>query len=690
MKLNPVVRHTEPDAVHRALLSGLLTNIGNKGDRYEYKGTRGSSYSIIPGSSVFEEKPEWVMAGEVVRTTKVYARTVAKINPKWVEDAAQHLIKRTHSNPRWDSRTSRVVADERVALYGLDIIPRRTVHFGPIEPVAAREMFIHNALVEGDMRTKCTTVKRNRQLLANLRTVEDKARRGDLIADHQAIFKFYDERLPPEIYSGQKFERWARDHGAELEMTEADLVLSEDAKVTGQTHPDSVVVGSRNAGLSYRFMPGEEIDGVSVRVRVEDLPHLSREVLEWSVPGYIQERIESLIRSLPKQYRRQFDAPTLAEELTPTFKREDGSIESQLAAVLSNRAGVNIRPEQFRRDQVPSYLSPRIVVLDHDGKELASGRDLKPLKDQFKEHAHRVIDEAAGDFQRDGLTDWDMEEFPETIDLEEHGRKILGYPTMVIANDVVNLRVRTSRWIAEQQTRSAQGLLLGFGVKKENKTRAPQLPGYSPMAVNASVLGWSRQHTESVLLARAGMQLGVDGQAVIRDRVEFERRLSAAWADGVQTVQQTISNLAQVLSGVLQAQSRITGSHPQAWDESILDIRTQLELLLYEQWEFLTPTRWLWCYPRYCRAIEIRMDRIRNIGPQRDQQMIRTVLPWVKCLQELRDQGAHQDDAVAQAYQDLFWMVQEYRVAAFAQELRTAMPVSDKRLRAQLDKIIGG
>lgn len=690
MKLNPEVRHTDPDAVHRALLTGLLTNIGNKGDRFEYKGTRGSSYSIIPGSTVFEEKPEWVMAGEVVRTTKVYARTVAKINPKWVEDAAKHLIKRSHSNPRWDSRTSRVVADERVALYGLDIIPRRTVHFGPIEPAAAREMFIHNALVEGDMRTKCAAIKRNRQLLANLRTIEDKARRGDLIADHQAIFQFYAQRIPAEIYSGQKFERWARDHGSELEMQESDLVLSEDAKVTGQTHPDSVVVGNRNAGLSYRFMPGEEVDGVSVRVRVEDLPHLSREVLEWSVPGYIKERVEALIRSLPKQFRRQFDAPALAQELTPTFTREEGSIESQLATVLSNRAGVTIRPEQFRRDQVPDFLNPRIVVLDPDGKELASGRDLKPLKDQFKEHAHRVVDEAAGDFQRDGLTGWDIDEFPESMELEEHGRKILGYPAMVVSEGAVNLRVRTSKWVAEQQTRSAQGLLLGLGIKREHKIRAQQLPGYSPMAVNASVLGWSAKHTESVLLSRAGMQSGIDGRSVIRDRDEFESRLAAAWVDGVQTVQGCITNLARVLSGILQAQARITQNHPHDWDASVRDIRIQLDLLLNQNWEFSTPTRWLWCYPRYCRAIEIRIDRIRNIGPQRDQRMIQSVSPWVKSLQELREQGAHQDDAVAQAFEDLFWMVQEYRVAVFAQELRTAMPVSDKRLRAQLDKIVGG
>ncbi len=690
MKLNPEVRHTEPDAVHRALLTGLLTNIGNKGERHEYKGTRGTAYSIIPGSSVFEDKPDWVMAGEVVRTTKVYARTVAKINPKWIEDAAGHLIKRTHTNPRWDERTNRVVADERVGLYGLDIVPRRTVHFGPIDPVVSREMFIHHALVEGEMRTKCDAIRRNRQLLAKLRTLEDKARRGDLIADHRAIYQFYNQRIPEEIYSGQKFERWARDHGETLAMEEQDLILAEDAGVSSRSHPDSVEVGNRNAGLSYRFMPGEEHDGVSVRVRVEDLPHLSREVLEWSVPGFVGERIEALIRSLPKQFRRQFDAPALAKELSGSLKREDGSIESQLASVLSNLAGVSIRPEQFRQDQVPSYLNPRVVVLDRDGKELGSGRELKPLKDQFKELAHQVVDEAAGDFQRDGLTRWDFEEFPETIEFEDHGRKILGYPAMVIADGAVNLRVRTSKWVAESQTRPAQGLLLGLSVKSELRIRPQQLPGYSPLAVNASTLGWNPKYTESVVLARAGMEACIDGKSIIRTRDEFDQRLRDTWTDGVQTVQGVITNLSRVLSGVGQVQGFLAGNHPKGWETSIRDAEQQMELLLKPGWELSVPMRWLLCYPRYCRAIELRMERIRNIGPDRDQQMIRSVAPWVRCIGELMDQGAHQDDAVAEEFEQLFWMVQEFRVAVFAQELKTAMPVSDKRLGAQLDKIIGG
>ncbi|MFK7759383.1 MAG: ATP-dependent RNA helicase HrpA [Phycisphaerales bacterium] len=690
IKMDPKPRDLKPESVHRALLTGLLTNIGKKGERHEYKGARNSSFAIIPGSSVFESKPEWVMAGEIVRTTKIYARTVAKVNPKWIEEAGGHLISKTYSNPRWDEKKSRVQADERVSLYGLDIVPRRAVHFGPVDPAAARELFIHHAFVQEEMRTRSEVIRKNRQLIAHLKTIEDKARRGDLIADQKAIFEFYNKRIPKDVYSGQKFERWALLNNDSLVMTQEDLVLQSDAGVTSQSHPDSVKIGSRHAGLSYRFMPGEVVDGVSIRVRIEDLPHLNRETLEWSVPGYLSDRVEAMIRSLPKQFRRQFDASSLARELVDSLDRTKGSIAGQLASILSTRAGVTIRPEQFREEQIPEYTNPRIVVLDPDGKEVASGRDLKVIKDEFRDQSHKAVDVAAGGFQREGLKDWDLDEFEKHIELEDHGHKVLAYPSMAIEGDSVSIRVRTSAWAAERETRAGQGYLLGMGFKKELKIRPRQLPGYAPMAVSGATCGLSNAEVETALLTRAGMVSGIDGQSVIRSRDEFDRRLNAGWENGVQIVQSCITNLSKVLSALMHAQTLAQSKHPAAWGASMTDIRVQCELFDTRELLLHTPTRWLWCVPRYIRAIDARLNRMRNIGADRDQQMIRTVSPWVRCLKELKDQGADRDDAVAQAYEELFWLVQEYRVAVFAQELKTSVPVSEKRLREHLDTIIHG
>lgn len=689
MKLDPKAKDTDPDAVHRAMLTGLLTNIGKKGERHEYQGTRNSAFSIIPGSAVFESRPEWVMAGEVVRTTKVYARTVAKIQPAWVEEAGSHLIKRSYSNPRWDERNARVMADERVTLYGLDIIPRRSVQYGPVEPTASRELFIHHALVEGEMQTKSAELRQNRQLLAKLRTLEDKARRGDLIADHQAIYSFYDRCIPADIWSGKRFEKWSKEHGKELRMAESDLILSDDSQITSRSHPDSVEVGPRQAGLSYRYMPGEESDGVSVRVRVEDLPHLSRDVLDWSVPGFLIERLEAMIRSLPKQFRRQFDAPALAREILPLLDRSKSSVQTQLALLLSAKAGVQIRPEQFRVDQIPEHLSPRIVVFDEKGKELASGRELKAIKETFKDESHKAIDEAAGDYQRDGLRSWDIDTFDEQIEFHDQGRRVLGYPTMVIDGNAVNLRVRASATVARHETRAAQGLLLAIGYASELRIRPQQMPGYSPMMVNGAACGFSPEDLRSILLARSGMAGGMDGREIIRTHEEFEARLLSSLDLGLKSVQESISNLSKVYGSIVLAQGLINSKHPDAWHSTVRDINQQLKTIMRGEYMLGTPTRWLWCIPRYVRAMEIRLDRLRKGGgPARDAQMIQTVTPWVKCIEELRNQGAAADDSVSEAYEELFWMVQEYRVAVFAQELRTSVQVSEKRLRQQLDLII--
>jgi ATP-dependent helicase HrpA len=689
IKLEVKPRHTEdPDSVHRALLAGLLTNIGTKGERHVYKGTRNTAFMINPGSVVFEEKPQWVIAGEIVRTTKVYARTVARVNPKWIEDAAKHLISKTYSNPRYEEKTGRVVADERVTLYGLDLVPRRTVHYGPIDPKSSRELFIHHALVEGELKTRSAAMKRNKSLLAKLRNMEAKARRGDLIADTQAIFNFYDARLPEDVYSGKSFERYAAKHEGDLTMREEDLVLAQDAKVTHETHPDFVRVGARDAGLSYTFMPGDLLDGVTVRVRVEDLPHVTRETLEWSVPGFHRELVEFLIKSLPKSIRRQFDAPALAQELTPRLSQGEGSVGSQLAAMLSNKAGVTIRPEQFRSDQVPEHLSPRISVLDEHGKEIASGRDLKAMKDRFRDAVHKAVDEAAEGFNRDGLTDWDLDEFPEKVEFEDQGRKVSGFAAMVVDGAAVNLRVRTSKWVAERQTRAAQGLLIGLGVARELKLRPQQMPGYSPLSVAGAACGFSRDDIKAAMLARTGMALTIDEHGIIRDREEFDARLTRAWDNGNAVMLDTIAKLSGVVGSVSKAKGIVASEHPPAWSATIRDIRSQIEVLTQDDWLLDTPTRWLLCFPRYIRAMEVRLERLRNIGPERDSAMVRQVEPWVRCVRELRDQGAHTDDQVAEHFETLFWMVQEWRVATFAQELRTSVPVSDKRLRAQLDLII--
>lgn len=676
------------DAIHRALLTGLLANIGTKGETHEYKGTQNTEFSVNPGSVVFKSKPKWVMSAEIVRTTKVYARTVAKIEPKWIEDAAGELIKRSYSHPRWDEQSARVIADERVTLFGLDIIQRRTVHYGPIDPVESRSLFIHHALIEAEFRSRSKSLAANQKLRDQLDTLEAKARRGDILADTQALFAFYDKRLPLDIYSGKSFDRWAQKIESTdpefLRLKETDLLAANPDEVTEQTHPDAFKHSGLSAPIEYSYQPGQNDDGASLKLSIPQLHQLTQEQLDWSVPGFFPARIEALIRSLPKQLRRQFDAPSIARELAPKLEKGAGSIEIQVAKALSSQTGTTIRPESFRISEVPDHVRPRMVVLNAKGKTIASARDLRELQAQFKEEAAQTVKTVATSFERRGITDWDFGQLKETVKLP---KQLVAFPGLEVDGKAVALRAFPTRYEAETHTRPALGLLYGLSIKREIKLRPRDLPGFGQLAL----LGASNRigDAETAVLSRTGLIACVDNQPIVRTEAEFRARLKGAWNNGLDACQRTISNLSKVFDGLNRVRVRLDSGLPREWSRTIIDIEKQLSMLCTEDYLLQTPTNWLWCYPRYLRAIEIRLDRIRSVGIVKDQQLASSIAPWIQCLDELYAQDAH-TGRVAAEFETLRWMVEEFRVATFAQELRTVVPVSDKRLRAQLDRIVHG
>ncbi|MEM9373537.1 MAG: ATP-dependent RNA helicase HrpA, partial [Planctomycetota bacterium] len=291
------------DDVHRSILTGLLANIGHKGDQRVYRGTRNTSFELAPGSACSESRPRWVMAGEVVRTHRVLARTVASIKPEWVERAAAHLIRRTHSDPRWDAESRRVVAEEKVVFEGLEIVPKRTVHYGPIDPAESRRIFIHHALVEGDMRTASVGVRSNRDLERKARTLQAKARRSDFLADAQAVFDFYDQRIPPDVFTARAFERWVlraeADEPGVLRMRERDLVHERPEEITPAAYPDNSEVFGSRLRIRYELSPGEDADGATIRVTMQELHRISPEQAEWIVPGFVPGRVRALVRTMP-------------------------------------------------------------------------------------------------------------------------------------------------------------------------------------------------------------------------------------------------------------------------------------------------------------------------------------------------------------------------------------------------------
>ncbi|MEZ6242803.1 MAG: ATP-dependent RNA helicase HrpA, partial [Phycisphaerales bacterium] len=470
------------DRVHRALLSGLLTSVGKKGDGFEYEGVRGSHFHIFPGSGQFEARPKWIMAAEIVRTTRVYARTVARIEPEWIEAVGGRLVKRTHAEPRWDERTARVMADEKVSLFGLEIIPRRAVHFGPIDPASSRELFIHHALVEDEYQTRSQTIKENRRLVRRIASLEDKARRRDILADAQTRFVFYDRRLPPDVYSGQTLERWLK-RAAErdpdvLRMRESDLLVGDAASVSADAYPTRLGIDGDELRLRYMYNPGEARDGVTLEIPVEKLGQVRREETDWVVPGLRAEKIEALMRTLPKSLRRHFDIRPVAMELAGSLTPGARTMIEEVADALAARAGVRVSPEDFRPGELPEHLSMNYRVTDAAGKTLGEGRDLASLRRELAGEVKAGFDAAAAEaFNRDGLTDWDFDELPEFVETRHGGRTLRGYPALADLNGKAGLRLFDSPEGAAASMRGGLARLYVHHLKAEMRYRAGHLPG---------------------------------------------------------------------------------------------------------------------------------------------------------------------------------------------------------------------
>lgn len=674
------------DKIHRALLAGLLANAGRKGEGHEYDGTRSSKFHLFPGSGQFDAKPAWVVAAEIVRTTRVYARCVARVKPEWIERVGAHLLKRTHASPRWSERRGRVLADERITMLGLEIVPRRAVHFGPIDPKTSRELFIHHALVEGAYRTRVPAIVANAELWERLRAIEHKTRRPDLLAGTEARFAFYDRRLPPEICSGQAFERWARraDPGL-LRMSEDDLLTQAPGDAGPDRFPDRLRAGAAELPLEYRYAPGEQADGVTLRIPVAAIQSVRPEVADKLVPGRLEEKIEALMRTLPRSIRRNVDIRPTARELAAALARDPRPLVEALAEALAARTGVAVAPDVFRPDEVDPHLRMRFAVDGADGQELAAGRDLGALKARFADEAAGAIRAASDDdMERDRVEDWDFDELPRSVELARGGTTIRAYPALVDEGGGVALRVLGSPELARRRTRWGLARLLVPRLTGGFKLRPGRLPGIERIRLLGATLAGPERLQDDIMV-RLAERVFLGGDALPRSRAEFEACIEHGWNELGEQVDVVMSLVDAILGANQRLRARLDAKTPAAWSLAVKDIRFQADRLLAPGFLLGTPFAWLRRVPVYLAAAERRLDRLRSSGAQKDAAALRTVLEW----QQRHDERllAHQSQGVFDPeLETLRWMIEEFRIATFAQELRTAMPVSAKRLRLQWER----
>ena len=680
------------DCLHRALVTGLLGHLGLKQEENAYLGARGRNFYLFPGSGLFRKRPRWVVAAELVETTRLYARTVARIEPEWVEGLAGHLLKRNYVEPHWEKRSAQVTATERVTLYGLPIIANRRVNYGPLDPALAREIFIRHALVEGDFHCKAAFFQHNRQLLAELEELEVRARR-DLAADEETLYRFYDARIPDGIYSGPAFETWRKQAEREnprlLFLDRAALLAEAGPATDGERFPDHLDLDGLKLPLTYRFTPGAEDDGVTLTVPLAAVNQVDPKRLDWQVPGLRAERMAALLKSLPKTLRRNFvPVPNYVQALLGVIEPGARSLTEAMTEHLQRMTGVGIPEDAWNSDAVPPHLRMRCQVVDADGRVLAVGRDWAALQARLRGEARtRFAALPTPEFERERLRDWDFGELPEAVSFVRNGIQWRGYPALVAeADGTLALRVLDSPARAEAATRAGLRRLLGWRLGSAFKQLARDLPDFQRMTLHYVGLGTQEALREDLLSAILDRAFLADGP-LPRDRAAFDELLERGKVRLATARMEVCDTAAAILAAYHEVRRALTDESP-VWAEALADIRDQLARLVYPGFLSETPPEWLPHLPRYLRAIVLRLQKLRQ-APDKDRQRRGDIIRlWEGCRRQL-ERNARQEKHDPELIR-FRWLLEELRVSQFAQELKTVAPVSAKRLEEQWERVRSG
>ncbi|SCF29713.1 ATP-dependent RNA helicase HrpA [Micromonospora mirobrigensis] len=678
--------------VHQSLLPGLLSHLGLKdAQKHEYLGARGAKFMIFPGSALFRKPPRWVMAAELVETSRLFGRVAGRVEPEWVEPLAQHLVKRSYSEPHWEKKQAAVMAYEKVTLYGIPIVTSRKVNFGRIDPTLSRELFIRHALVEGDWSTHHQFWADNQKLLTEVEELENRARRRDILVDDETIFQFYDERVPADVVSGRHFDSWWKQQRREqpdlLTFTRELLVNAGRGGVDEADYPDEWRADGVTLPLTYTFDPTAPTDGVTVDIPLPLLNQVPAESFDWQVPGLREELVIALIRSLPKAIRRNFvPVPDYARAALAAMPAGREPLLDALATQLRRMTGVTVPRDAWDTARLPAHLRVSFRILDEEDKPVAEGKDLPALQRQLRQEVRQVVAAAAPEVARTGLREWSIGTLPRTIEQVRAGYAVTAYPALVDEGATVGVKVFDSP--AEQEAAHWAGTrrLLRLTVPSPAKFLQGRLTNEAKLALSRNPHGGVQALIDDAagaavdkLIADAGGPAwDAEGFAALRDRVR---------ADLVDTVVEVMDRVRGVLASAYAVEQRLGATRNLAVVAALADIRNQLSGLMHPG--FVTEAGYarLPDLLRYLTAIERRLDRLAG-NPQRDKQQQDRVAVVQK---EYREMLAALPPAKRQsvAARQIRWMIEELRVNVFAQALGTPYPVSEQRIYRAMDDAEG-
>ncbi|MEU4608569.1 ATP-dependent RNA helicase HrpA [Kribbella sp. NPDC023972] len=681
----------DPQSVHIALMSGLLSHLGMKdpANQHQYLGARGTKFAIFPGSGLFKKPPQFVMAAELVETSRLWARVNAKIEPEWAEDLAQHLIKRSYSEPHWERKAGAVMAYEKVTLYGVPIVARRKVNYGKVDPEVSRELFIRHALVEGDWDTHHKFFHENRKLIEEVEELEERTRRRDLLVDDETLFAFYDERIGADVVTGRHFDTWwktARQRDPDLLDFERSLVVREGAEVKEEEFPLTWTRNGMTFDLTYAFEPGTDADGVTVHIPLLVLNQVTADGFEWSVPGFREELVTSLIKSLPKAIRKNIvPAPDHARQVLPRLDPASGPLTDALARELRNLRDVVIDPADWDWSRVPEHLRMTFRVVDDNGKTVAEGKDLATLKERLKPKTKAAISQVASKavsgLERSGLTDWTFGDLPRSFSEHRNGLTVAGYPALVDEGKTVAIRLQeTERDQAAAMWNGTRRLLLltmpsVIDVVQRNLTNQQKMTLMAGPHRNVGELldDAIAAAVDQLMAAANGPAWNLTAFSVLRDAVRSEL------ADTVLTI---LRQVEQVLAHARTVDKQISRASSPALLAALSDVRGQLEGLVHPGFITETGAQRLPDLIRYLRGMEQRLDKI-GANAMRDRS-------GMAIIQMLDDEYRARLNAVptgkypSPELLEVRWMLEELRISLFAQTLGTPYPVSEKRIRKAL------
>ncbi|WP_329208833.1 ATP-dependent RNA helicase HrpA [Streptomyces sp. NBC_00683] len=695
------VQINEEDApeqsVHTSLLAGLLSHIGLKDtEKNEYLGARSAKFAIFPGSALFKKQPRFVMSAELVETSRLWARVNAKVEPEWIEPLAQHLLKRTYSEPHWEKDQAAVMAYERVTLYGVPIVAQRKINFGRIDQEASRDLFIRSALVEGDWRTHHQFFHDNRKLLGEVEELEHRARRRDILVDDETLFDFYDQRIPEHIVSGAHFDSWwkhkRRDEPDALDFERSMLINEKAGTVTKDDYPDSWRQGKLKFRVTYQFEPGADADGVTVHIPLQVLNQVTSEGFDWQIPGLREEVVTELIRSLPKPIRRHYvPAPNYADKFLDRAVPLQEPLPFTLARELQRMVGVPVTADDFDLSRIPDHLKITFRIVDERRRKVAEDKDLEALRVQLRPKARQALSQAAAatagpsgeSIERSGLTDWTIGTLNRTFETRRAGQPVKAYPALVDQGATVAVRLFDTE--AEQQQAMWRGtrrlILLNIPVNPA-KFASDTLTNQQKLALSRNPHGSIQALFDDCATAAADRLIAAHGGPAW-DEASFRKLYDKVRADLVDLTVRTIKQVQQILAAWQACERRLKATNSLVLINNVTDVRDHLARLVPPGFVTMTGLRRLPDLMRYLVAEDRRLQQMPT-NVQRDTTRMEKV-------HEMQDEYAWlleqlpQGRPVPQDVLDIRWMIEELRVSYFAHALGTAQPVSDKRIVKAID-----